>query len=122
MCVWYLKPKSKGKFKGENRWRSGIWLGIRDESGEYIIGAAAGVCKVRTLRRKGSAEERWNWEELNSMQGLPWEPVPGKPGTEMTTNIGAETTPRALQEKTETEEKEVIQRAFRVSREEVRAA
>ena len=27
-CVWYLKPKSKGKAKGRTRWESGIWLGI----------------------------------------------------------------------------------------------
>ena len=37
-CVWYLKPKSKGKDKLNTRWESGIWLGIREESGEVIVG------------------------------------------------------------------------------------
>ena len=33
-CVWYLKPGTKGKYKWEERWGNGVWLGIRDESGE----------------------------------------------------------------------------------------
>ena len=36
--VWYLIPKSKGKNKLRSRWASGVWLGIREESGEAIIG------------------------------------------------------------------------------------
>ena len=37
-CVWYLKPKSAGKYKAESRWGQGIWLDFRDESGEVFIG------------------------------------------------------------------------------------
>ncbi len=36
-CVWLLQPKSKGKMKADYRWLNGIWLGVREESGEYII-------------------------------------------------------------------------------------
>ena len=28
-CVWFLRPKSKGKQKAEHRWLNGIWPGIR---------------------------------------------------------------------------------------------
>ena len=70
-CVWYLKPKSKGKHKAENRWENGVWLGVRDESGEYIIGTEGGTIKVRTVRRKASIEDRWNWEEFNKIKGTP---------------------------------------------------
>ena len=81
--MWYLKPKSRGKMKAENRWNNGVWLGIREESGEYIIGTEKGSIKVRTARRKGSEEDRWNWEEFTKIQGTPWEPSPGRPGREV---------------------------------------
>ncbi len=42
-CVWYLKPKTKGIHKAEYRWGSGVWYGIREESGEYLIGTDKGV-------------------------------------------------------------------------------
>jgi hypothetical protein len=58
--VWYLIPKSKGKNKLRSRWATGIFLWIRDESTEAFIGTSEAVIKVRTLRRKGSKEERWN--------------------------------------------------------------
>jgi hypothetical protein len=61
-CIWYMKPKSKGTAKAQCRWENGVFLGIRDESGEYIVGAKDGVIKVRTIRSRGSEEERWNWE------------------------------------------------------------
>ena len=57
--VWYLKPKSRGKRKLESRWTTGIWAGIRDETNEVMIGTDEGIIKVRTIRRKGSEEERW---------------------------------------------------------------
>ena len=44
-CVWY--PKSKGVDKLESRWSSGVWIGLRDESGEILIGTELGVIKVR---------------------------------------------------------------------------
>ena len=59
-CVWSPRPKSKGKEKAEYRWLNGIWLGIREESGEYMVGTPEGIFKVRTVRRKASHEERWN--------------------------------------------------------------
>ena len=60
-----------------SRWATAIWLGVREESGEIIVGTNEGVIKVRTVRRKGSEEERWNIVQLNDMKGSPWEPQPG---------------------------------------------
>ena len=57
-----------------------IFIGIRDESGEYLVGTPEGVIKVRSIRRKGSEEERWNWEEIEKVKGLPWQPTPGVQG------------------------------------------
>ena len=42
-CVFYLKPRMKGKFKGEYRWGIGVWCGTREESGEQLIGTSEGV-------------------------------------------------------------------------------
>jgi len=69
--VWYLKPKSKGKDKLKSRWESGVFLGIRDESSDVFIGTDAGNVKVRTIRRKGSEEERWNVVQVEGMKGTP---------------------------------------------------
>ncbi len=33
-------------------WMDGVWLGIKLESGESIIGTADGVAKARDFRRK----------------------------------------------------------------------
>ena len=119
-CVWYLRPKSKGKAKGISRWENGCWMGIREESGEYIIGTAEGFCKVRSVRRKGSHEERWNWEEFNAVRGLPWEPVPGRPGIEMTARIGSARKEREIAPRNVGEDGKVIKRAFWITREDVR--
>ena len=73
--------------KYEARWSTGIWLGIREESGEVIIGTDEGVIKCRTIRRKSSDQERYNVELFNSMQGVPWEPEPGRPGIEIRTKV-----------------------------------
>ncbi len=39
--------------------------------GETLTGTGEGVCKVRTVRRKGSEGERWSWEVFNNMKGVP---------------------------------------------------
>ena len=73
--AWYYNPGIAGRDKLDVRWESGIWLGIRDESGEVIIGTSKGVLKARSFRRKPESE-RWNNNALQEMQGLPWEPIP----------------------------------------------
>ena len=74
--VWYYKPGVVGRDKLDVRCESGIWLGIRDESGEVIIGTSKGALKARSFRRK-PAHERWDKDALTQMKGLPWEPTPG---------------------------------------------
>ena len=86
-AIWFLKPRTKGKNKGESRWGEGICLGIREESGEYIIGTQKGVIEVRTVRRRGSHEERWKFQDFIEMKGTPWEPIPGKRSDEIQIRI-----------------------------------
>jgi hypothetical protein len=79
-CVWYLRSASQGKDKFDVRWGEGVWLGVRDDSGEVIIGTIDGVIKSRDFRRKPIEKERWNKYRFNEFKRVPWEPVPGQGG------------------------------------------
>ncbi len=50
--VMYLAAASVGKDKFDVRWEDGVWLGIKMESGESIVGTANGVAKASDFRRK----------------------------------------------------------------------
>ncbi len=50
--VLHAPAMSAGKDKFDARWKEGVWLGIRMESGESLIGTDEGVVKARVLRRK----------------------------------------------------------------------
>ena len=76
-CVFYLKAGTRGVDKFECRWEEGVWLGVRDETGEVIIGTPQGVVKARDFKRRGSLEERWCMQKLSEIKGSPWEPIPG---------------------------------------------
>ena len=74
--IMFLRAKSAGKDKFDSRWEDGIWLGIREESGENMIGTKDGVLKARTIKRKAALEERWKNELVDQFRGVPWQPVP----------------------------------------------
>jgi hypothetical protein len=86
-CIWHLKPKSKGKYKICIRWEEGIWLGIRDRTGETLVGTSNGIVKVRSFRRKGSEGEKWDRGRMEAMKEVPWEPVPGREGIEIQSRV-----------------------------------
>ena len=75
---------------------------------------------MRTVRRKGSTEDRWNWDEFSKLQGSPWEPIPGRPGIEMNSNIGAEQEPREIIPREEPEDQPISNRRFKIEKEDVR--
>ncbi len=58
----------------------GVWLGIKFESGELIIGAADGVVKARDLRRKAEEGGRWCNDGGDGFNGASWGPRPGAGG------------------------------------------
>ena len=63
--VLYLMPGTVGVNKHACRWDVGVWLGVRDESGEILIGTSKGVIKANVFRRRGSEAERWDVEVFN---------------------------------------------------------
>ena len=69
-CIYYLKLKSKEDKSWEERWAEGVWLGVREESGEILVGTEKGIVRARAFERKASEQERWNKEWLDKIKGL----------------------------------------------------
>ena len=96
--VLYLKPNSAGKNKLDIRWHEGIWLGIRDESGESIIGTKEGVVTATDFRRKRDHDARWHVESFDAFVGIPWQPIPGVGTEELRTFVSVPVDPSPIAE------------------------
>ena len=73
-------------YKDQSRWRMGIWLGFIDHTNEHIIGTQQGVLKCRAIRRYDETGQ-FDIVDIETMQGSPWEPVPGRNSLRIPTNI-----------------------------------
>ena len=47
----------------------GIWLGVREDSGEMCAGTEEGVVRANSFRRKAGEEKRWN-DEVRKLNGI----------------------------------------------------
>ena len=63
---------------------------------EIYVGMPDGVIKVRTTRRKGVEADRWNVELMQSINGTPWEFVPGREGVEVVSRLVLPRVPREV--------------------------
>ena len=61
--------------KLEPQWRDGVFLGIRNLTGEYLIGSSQGIVRCYSVQRKPSSE-RYESSQLLGISGLPWQPNP----------------------------------------------
>ena len=59
-AVLYLKLGTKGRDKLDSRWETGIWMGIKDQTGECIIGTSEGTVKARDFKKIADTTKRWN--------------------------------------------------------------
>ena len=74
---------------------------------------------MRTIRRKGSGEERWNVVQMDKMRGTPWEPLPGRESYNIESRINV----RGEQELADMPEiPEGVERPRRKNRFQIRAA
>ena len=55
----------------DSLWSDGVNLGIKEKTGEIIVGDAEGVWRTRTIRRKPEAE-RWRHTHASMVVGVPW--------------------------------------------------
>ena len=116
--VWYLKSDSVGEDKLSNRWEEGVDLGARDETGESLVGTAAGVFKRRGSRRKATGKERWNKEKLDAMVGVPWQPTPGEESEEIKTRVNIPSEEGPITKPIVVEDKAPITRRVRIEKDE----
>ena len=73
-CIEFKKRTST---KLESRWESGLYLGVKTNTTERIVGNLSGIFIVQSVRRKPE-EERWNPDLVKGMKGTPWDPNPGQ--------------------------------------------
>ena len=114
--IMFLRAKSVGKDKYDSRWETGVWIGIREESGEHIIGTETGVLKARSIRRKAREEERWNKQLFDKFQGVPWKPVPGRDGDAIRVRASIPET-RPVEKSKQLDVEETSRRRVRITKE-----
>ena len=68
--LWRRKPIGGALGKMSVRWESGIFLGVKGRTGEFIVGDEAGVWKTRTIQRK-PAGERWSADNAKFVKWVP---------------------------------------------------
>ena len=59
-----------------DRWLDGISAGVIDNSDEVLVATSTGVMKARLVKRLARVD-RADPALLQSMKGLPWDPIPG---------------------------------------------
>ena len=67
-CIWWMRPESAREKKLERRWENGIYLGVRRESTEIIVGNAKGVVKTRTFTVRPEGQR---WQNSKECHGNP---------------------------------------------------
>ena len=87
--VLYKPSRTVQTFKDEMRWEPGTWLGIMTESREHIIGTSRGVFQCRAIAAV-QEEKKFIESALHEMQGVPWQPVPGRKNNKIPTRIAEE--------------------------------
>ena len=82
--VHFMPTKAATKISGiESKWRTGIFVGLRERSEELLMMTENGVFRARSIKRKPE-QERWDKEFLEKAVGTPWEPIPGRRKGEQT--------------------------------------
>ena len=73
--------------KLDAKYQEGTFLGIKEGTNEYYIGAEAGVGRSADIRRKPPGQ-RWSGAELLAAKGIPNFPNPNEEGAEVPMNPG----------------------------------
>ena len=79
--VMYRKKNKHKAAKIEPRWEKGIFVGVRVRSGEFWISTAAGVKKVRSIRRL-ARPDRWSEDSVKWVRHVPWHLYHGDVGAD----------------------------------------
>ena len=74
----YLKLGTKGRDKLDSRWEIGVWMGVKDETSDCIIGTPEGTVKARDFKRIADPAKRWDKDLVKALRGPPWQPILGR--------------------------------------------
>lgn len=75
--IVYFLPVGKRQSRLVDRWLPGLFLGLRGNSDEYMVGVeTGGVLRARSVRRL-SEEQRADPGLVGKLKGVPWLPIPG---------------------------------------------
>ena len=79
-AVMYMPVSTvRRRRKFEDRWETGIYLGLVERSNMLLVGTTRGVFKVNCVKRLPEIQSS-DPELLKSIVGVPWDPVPGEAG------------------------------------------
>ena len=99
-----------------------MWLGVKDETGEIIIGTPEGVVKARDFKRLGDATEQCSASAITEKKGTPWQPIPGRNDEQIPVRVRLPEEGREMLPNPSgiAEPRPEIRRRARISREDVR--
>lgn len=69
--LWRRKPVGGAFGKVTCMWGDGVYLGVKEKTGEIIVGDSRGAWKTRSARRR-PVEERWSPNSATMVVGVPW--------------------------------------------------
>ena len=75
-CCETVEFRQRTRHKLDSRWQEGIFLGVRVDSTEKIVGTSGEVFVVQSVRRVLESRH-YNGELLLSIKGVPWKLRPG---------------------------------------------
>ena len=90
----------------EAKMKEGTFVGVLENSEEYVIMTSTGAVKARTIRRQ-IPERRWNKEAILKMKGTAWAPRDGEKEEPVPAAVRSEERPMGTEE---TSKPEVVER------------
>ena len=87
--MYLTVPRGKRRRKYEDRWLTGLFLGLVSRTSEVIVGTEKGCFKVSSIKRL-SEQQSSNPELLEKLKGLPWKPRPNDSGDNARSSRDAE--------------------------------
>ena len=116
--LWMISKEERKKGpKMAPRFHYGIWVGVNDASGEYLLLTPGGLKKARTIRRLPE-EDKWDGEYVNLCKGTPWD----HEGKEAVEDIRADIDmPAAVEHKGEGTDEGARMQRMRITNEDVQA-
>ena len=104
--------------KLQPRWLNGVYLGIRLETSERLVGTSEGVFECRSIRRILEVE-RWSKEDILGIKGVPWKPYQFTDNDRILTKLPEIIDPRDVDIPIRANEGPIAPRRFRIDKKDV---